>query len=538
MKKSWKKLLCSLMLAPCMFVATACGDDPEDPSNLTTDLTIEQQQEAYTTLRTVAAAALNNDGSKDQNYVLENTTKFHRVYDLSHTGLTGALMQEAVALTTGIDERIDSKTSYVGYKSNNTGYSLVKSEVKTSSDLEPVKTSTSSITKYNGQRYVNYLNDGTNKTISYVANDYSKNQYVADLNKMGEGSSNYIIGEMLDIVDNDQTFDQFKPLIGKWAATHILMSCHSGEYDYIYNEYLDTIEDLNYTYKLSMVEGNYVLTVDVAATIEDVVTWPLDHVGDMYANGGLDIVFTDKGIISLNMDYETGVTTQFTCESFFNGGNLAEQVYTDDNYIISTGVSNGKVAINFDSNFDNNFFNQNTSDYRGTGDNGAIENELFTLTIHTEIDDWGVITVNVPSGSSIKESVENGLESYLNGTEYYIHSIYHVEGYENEIGDNEKLPSCDKDVYVRLANVNQIVTEITLNVTLVGHYAEETVIALSNYPVYLLVQSLYGLQESDIIGVYTDEGLTQILDSNATTVDGMTLYVKVTNTWQPSVDGE
>ena len=73
MKKSWKKLLCSLMLAPCMFFATACGDDPEDPSNLTTDLTIEQQQEAYATLRTLASSVLNNDGTKDQSYILENT---------------------------------------------------------------------------------------------------------------------------------------------------------------------------------------------------------------------------------------------------------------------------------------------------------------------------------------------------------------------------------------------------------------------------------------------------------------------------------
>ena len=123
MKKTWKKLLCSLMLAPCMFWATACGD-PEDPSNLTVDLTAEQQQEAYTTLRTLASATLRNDGSKDQSYTLKASNEYREAIDVSKAGLTvdnKSIVEESYEL---MSSNKTTRNVFGGYKTNNTGYMI------------------------------------------------------------------------------------------------------------------------------------------------------------------------------------------------------------------------------------------------------------------------------------------------------------------------------------------------------------------------------------------------------------------------------
>ena len=153
------------MLAPCMFVATACGDDPEDPKNLTTDLTIEQQQEAYATLRTVAAAALNNDGTKDQAYAMHYAREVRDVVNLDNAGLTAenrTLVESSARLDCA--DNI-TRTVYGGYKANNTGY---RNEILKMFNSDGTNSSTeidSEIVKYNGQYYELYQNSDNDKAV-------------------------------------------------------------------------------------------------------------------------------------------------------------------------------------------------------------------------------------------------------------------------------------------------------------------------------------------------------------------------------------
>lgn len=533
MKKSWKKLLCSLMLAPCMFFATACGDDPEDPSNLTTDLTIEQQQAAYATLRTVASSVLNNDGTKDQSYILENTKSQHREYDLSHTGLTGALLQEAVEQTTGIAEWMDSTVSYFGYKTNNIGYSLTNKQVKTTQDSQAIRTTSSSITKYNGQRYVNYLSDGTTKTTAYVGNDYAKTEYIADVKKISDESEYYIISEMLDIATENQSYDNFKELIGKWAATHMYKACCVDEYDVLYEEICNMQDNLKITYKLSMVDNNYVVDLKVSLNFDDIVTFPLDHVGDAVITGDMELVFTETKFISFNFNYETIVTTEFECEAMFATGNFENHVFPEDSYISGSTFRRGKMSLNFDSLFDNNFFNQSLEGYVGTGENGAVENQVSNVTIYTGNDEIGVVSIKVPYGQSLKTAVMNKMNTVLHGSKYEVYEMYVSEYFGELVTDATLVPSYDIDIYLTLFDTTVPEdTFVTFNIVIIDKEIEVEMTCVDFEKIKDIVKSMFNLSDSDIVGIYADASLETEIAYDALVEEGKNVYVKVVDGWE------
>ena len=535
MKKSWKKLLCSLVLAPCMFFATACGDDPEDPSNLTTDLTIEQQQAAYATLRTVAAEVLNNDGTKDQSYILENTKTHHRVYDFSHSGLPEDLEQIALDLTAGRDKTIDSKISYVGYKANNTGYALTQTEFKGGADIESTKITQSDITKYNGQKYVNYSSDGTNKTTAYVGNDYAKTEYVADVKKISDESEYYIISEMLDIASDEQTYEEFKSLLGRWAAARMFMSCSTGSFDELYNS-LEVGTDVNITYKLSIVDGQYVLTVDFDSFIEDVMTVPFEIVGNMYLKGGVDVVFSDSSVISLTLDYETGVTTRFHCRGLWGGEDgdvLGEFDYPEDSYASGTGVVKGKTSIDFGYKFDNNFFNQSLEGYVGTGENGVVENNVSNVTIYTGNDEIGVVSIKVPYGQSLKTAVMNKMNTVLHGSKYEVFEMFISEYFGELVTDATLVPSYDIDIYLTLFDTTvPEETFVTFNIVIIDKEIEFEMTCVDFEKIKDIVKSMFNLSDSDIVGIYADASMETEIADDALVEEGINVYVKVVDSWE------
>lgn len=529
MKKSWKKLLCSLMLAPCMFFATACGDDPEDPSNLTTDLTIEQQQEAFATLRTVASSVLNNDGTKDQSYVLENTKYQHREYDFSHSGFTGALLQDSIEITTGIAETLDSTVSYVGYKSNNTGYCLTNKELKYETDDQPTRTLVSSITKYNGQKYVNYLNDGTTKTTAYVGNDYAKKEYVADVDKISNESENYIISEMLEITNSNQSYDAYKDLIGKWAATHMYKSCATDDYSELYEQVSNMQEELDITYKLSMVDGNYVFDLKVSIRFDDIVTIPLDHLGDVLITGDVKIVFTDKEFVSFEMDYESAVTTNF----IFTEGIYENHVYADGEYISGTTFRGGKVLFNFDSSFDDNFFNQSLEGYVGTGENGAVENNISNVTIYTGKDEIGVVSIKVSYGQSLKTAVMNKMNTVLHGSKYEVYEMFISEYFGELVTDSTLVPSYDIDIYMVLSDTSvEEETFVTFNIVIIDKEIEVEMTCVDFEKIKDIVKSMFALDDSDIEGIYADASMETEIPDDALVEEDKDVYVKVLDSWE------
>lgn len=532
MKKSWKKILCSLMLAPCMFWAVACGDNPDDPSNLTVDLTAEQQQEAYTTLRTLASSMLNNDGSKDQVYKLENGRWTNKIYDYTDSGLTGYALEEAKSLTNNVDYTINKMTSYVGYKSNNTGYKLTQSEVKGTTDEVSTTSTTSSITKYNGQKYVNYFNDGNSKTVSYVSNTHSKEQYVLELDDLNLGLDNEFIEELLEMVDNGDNYDDFKETLQHWAfrlMTRLQVFGGSDEEldDFIYNE----MQDLTATYKLSLVEGDYVLNLDTSAHIEDRVSYPLGHIADSYFCSNVDIVFSKDKIKSINIDYNNGIITEFTCKSYWNNDMFAGYEFLDTDVMRCDSTYKEKAYIEFDAQFDNDFYNQNVSDYSGTGENGSVQNQLTKVNI---VFDTVELEIKAPYGNSLWETVKETLIDYISGTDYKVLDIYTIKNdIPMNIGEDEIVPSYDITVYVTIGEppVQKETTEVEIYITNTG--SEEICSFFVGDNLYDTFKAVWGLTDEQIIGIYSDAETNNKLSTDTLISEGMTIYVVLEDGWSP-----
>ena len=532
MKKSWKKILCSLMLAPCLFWATACGKDPEDPNNLTTDLTVEQQQEAYTTLRTLASSMLENDGSKDQVYKLENGRWTNKIYDFTDSGLTGNALEEAKILTSNIDYTVHSVTSYVGYKANNTGYNLTQTEVKGTADEDVSKTTTSSITKYNGQKYVNYENDGVNKVASYVSNDHAKNEYVLGLDDLNLGLDNEFIEELLELVGSDDNYDEFKSVLNTWTfrlmtRLQVFGGTEEDLDDFIYNE----MKDLTATYKLSLVDGNYSLSLDTSAIVEDRVSHPLGHIADSYFRANVGIVFSKDRIKSINIDYNNGIVTEFTCESYWHDSEFCGVVFTDDDVMRCDSTYKERAYIEFGEQFDNDFFNQNVNDYLGTGENGVVENNLTTININV-----GNIekTINVPYGVNLWSVVGAAVSEYTNGTDLEMLDMFSIkDGVVFNIGEDEVVPSYDITVNITLGvpPVEKVSTSVTIYIT--NTESEEICTFFIGDNLYDTFKAVWGLEDEQIVGIYSDAGLQNKLATSTLITEEMVVYIVLEDGWSP-----
>ncbi len=531
MKKTWKKILCSLMLAPCMFWATACGD-PEDPDNLTTDLTVEQQQEAYTTLRTLASTLLDNDGSKDQVYKLENGRWTNKIYDFTDSGLTGFALDEAKSLTNNIDNTINSKTSYVGYKSNSTGYNLVSVEEKGTEDEESTTTTVSNITKYNGQKYVNYTNDGTNKVAAYVSNSHAKNEYLLEPEDLNMGLDNEFIEELLEIVDDGENFDGFKETLQRWAFRLMTRLQVFGGTDEDLDNFIDNeMQDLTATYKLSLVEGDYVLSLDTSAHIEDRISYPLEHIADSYFRSNVDVVFNNDRIKSINIDYNNGIITEFTCKSYWNNDIFAGYEFLDTDVMRCDSTYKERAYIEFGTEFDNTFFNQDVSSYVGTGENGAVQNQLSTITI---IADSNEEVTKVPYGYNFWDAVRAALANYTLGTDLEVLDIFTVtDGVALNIGEQDIVPSYDITVYVTIGEppVEKELVDVTVYITNTG--SEEICSFFLGDNIYDIFKAVWGLEDEQIVGIFSDAERTHKLSTDALVSEGMTIYVVLEDGWSP-----
>ena len=256
MKKSWKKILCSLMLAPCMFWAVACGDNPDDPNNLTVDLTAEQQQEAYTTLRTLASSMLDNDGTKDQAYIFEYAVEKGINKNIDNAGLTEE--NKNIVNASHILDLTDktTQTVYGGYKTNNEGYYVSKLVYDGKNVAESYTQNYSEIVKYQNSQYNVYSNDNGEKTISKVTNDYSKNKVLFDRDVLEETEANRM-NEFLNLINSSNVYSDFKSTLSTWISRTIAEDRVENYNNINFAEYISS----NYSYSLK--DGVYSLVVGI-----------------------------------------------------------------------------------------------------------------------------------------------------------------------------------------------------------------------------------------------------------------------------------
>ena len=373
MKKTWKKILCSLMLAPCMFWAVACGDNPDDPNNLTVDLTTEQQQEAYTTLRTLVSSTLSNDGSKDQAYTFKASNEFREVMDISKAGLSvdnKALVEESYDLLTS-DKRV--RNVFGGYKTNNTGYITDTFKVFNSEGTAYINNSLSEVVKYNGQYYELYKNENENKVLSRVSNVYAKEAIVVDSTLIANNQTRG--GDLLEVFsnfENKQDFAEFKSGLIDWTVKTLALDKVQDAYEQDFSEYVST------SYKFSLTDGVYTLKVDLAVDATDAAfVYTTD--GVLKGDGSLTVAFDNNSIKNLAFNYASNMVLEQSAASVFSG--VVEQEFASDNVVTTTNSNIVNLSLDFTTAFDNKYYNQTLTGYAGTGVNGAVENNQINATI-------------------------------------------------------------------------------------------------------------------------------------------------------------
>ena len=518
MKKSWKKLLCSLMLAPCMFVATACGDDPEDPKNLTTDLTIEQQQEAYATLRTVAAAALNNDGTKDQAYALKYSRENREVVDLDNAGLTAE--NKAAVYDPSRMNRTNTitKTVYGGYKTNNTGYKIDTYKVFNSELSDVVAETASDIVKYNGQYYELYQKNNNNKSLYRVNNVYAKNSFVVGPEDLLEGGDYQDLYFLFQYAKDTTTFDTFKNVLVDVSAETIAETKIQNPENVDFTNYIST------QYAFSVTNDVYTLKVDVAVDATNAAVVYLED-GVLTGNGSVEISFDNNSIKKLSFDYSSVMTVRRSPASMFEG--RVNQEFTADDVVVQTNTSSVKLGIDFTTGFDDNYYNQSLTDYTGTGNNGEIKTvevqaNLSLANANLEV---SYISAKFNYNESLLSAIENELSYILSRNNLFIQSCYLVFDEKLEkITETTLVPSTEFSVYVELTEEVKEFVETLVTV----HYEDGTYETLSMYTnnnLYGEIKAVFGLTDDQIAGIYSDAELENLLDSSTLITENMTVYL-------------
>lgn len=452
MKKTWKKILCSLMLAPCMFWATACGD-PEDPGNLTVDLTAEQQQEAYTTLRTLANATLRNDGTKEQSYTYKVSNEYREVMDISRAGLSvdnKALVEQDNSLITS--NKV-TRNVYGGYKTNNTGYMIDTLKGVDSEGNTYINNTLSEVVKYNGQYYELYKNENDTKVLSRVNNLYAKENIVFDIEVIG----NYLtktsgLVEVFSAFEEKEDFTEFKDNLVDWSINTLASDNIENASEQDFSEYVTT------SYKFALTDGVYSLTLNMAIdTTNGAFVYTAD--GVLKGEGSLTVAFDNNRIRGLAFNYASNMVLEESAASVLGG--TVEQEFTADNVVVTTNSNIINMSLDFTTAFDNNYYNQTLSGYAGTGANGTVENNKINATIMFIDNNLNINAVETKftTGENLIDSIHDAIIPVLLQNDVEVASYCQIvnEGsvrVPEEIETDALVPEADVIIHIYFVNDN------------------------------------------------------------------------------------
>ena len=521
MKKSWKKILCSLMLAPCMFWAVACGDNPDDPNNLTVDLTAEQQQEAYTTLRTLASSMLDNDGSKDQAYIFEYAVEKGINKNIDNAGLTEE--NKNIVNASHILDLTDktTQTVYGGYKTNNEGYYVSKLVYDGKNVAESYTQNYSEIVKYQNSQYNVYSNDNGEKTISKVTNDYSKNKVLFDRDVLEETEANRM-NEFLNLINSSNVYSDFKSTLSTWISRTIAEDRVENYNNINFAEYISS----NYSYSLK--DGVYSLVVGIGLDATNSALRFLED-GNLIGKGEIVINYKSDAVQKITLDFDSTMKLEESPARLF--GDIVQQEFRTEDKVVTTNCMNTNMVLDFSAEFDNNFLNQSLSDYNGQGDNNAILNRQSKVQI---VCDYACVQTKLKSGENLIKGISDYLSPILADANCRIDVVYWDESYISEITSFDVVPSYDIKVYVKIveASVSYAPATIIANFVEQEDISGEIVLCLNNN-LYDEIKAVWGLTDDQIVGIYSDADLENKLPTSTLVSEGMTIYIVLEDGWSP-----
>lgn len=520
MKKSWKKLLCSMALVPCLF-ATACGKDPEEPP-ANTGLTVEQMQEAYTYLRSNSAKVLKSDGQLDSAFTMKYLAEHKNHYDFTNSGLLEENAYSYENYNESSEVVIQSNTVYAGYKSNGTGYkNSVERFYSKSSNVDNVTTSYD-ITKKEDDKFVNYSNEKDIKTKSLVSNDYSKKSYIVNEGYMGLEYRFNHLEEVIDDIEEVDTLEKYKPVIADWSANLFA----SNRLDTV-AEPVDFTPYMTCDYNLTLTDGTYslVVDIDVDATNSDIDFF---EDGVFKADGTINIKFDKDNVKLIDINYVSKMIKTESSSVFF--GELQES-YGENGNVVITDSSSYQIALDMTTGFDNSFYNQTLEGYNGTGENGEPANRLTEIEILCSCEGGYYTTVKAPYGDNLRQVIDSAIYKFTTEHDLAIKYMYWDVHASEKVSADAVVPAHNALIYIDLVKKGYEFEPVEVNLVIESHLIMKTCYFIPGLNLFDCLSEDLELEDGMILGAFSDKEMTMSYDENTSVVADMNVYLNLVEGW-------
>ena len=441
MNKKFKKAMLGLLVAPCMFLATACGTTPppEDPVDTFDEA---DKSAAYVTLRNNVRDFKLPVNTTKTAVDIETKSESDINFDVTNSGLPESITNE---FPSSEDMSDISGTKYkMGYSSDNTGYYVNLDFNKTTNAFDTIDEM--EIVKKSGNDYLHYDYDARTvnsekvetKIASKVDDKYAPNVFKLKSSDMEEDGKLTDISGIFDYILANDSYEKFKTEIDTLASEMLNSELNlTGQTVSIDIEQKDNVFVLKATLDL-----NNVSVSDPSGRMPvDVLT------GDVDAT--MSITFDANAIQSSEMvaamDLSASLKTNDFLQLILPGMTVGE-----DKTIEISSEMEMTANVDFDAAFDETVMSTDTTSYLGTGENNAIENretkiQLGYISIFDRDDE--PYNGNTTFGADFDVTLE---DQYL-GSNITIDGIYWDKACTQKVLDGDKIPSYDTKLYVKLS---------------------------------------------------------------------------------------
>ena len=444
MNKKFKKAMLGLLVAPCMFLATACGTTPppEDPVDTFDEA---DKSAAYVTLRNNVRDFKLPVNTTKTAVDIETKSESDINFDVTNSGLPESITNE---FPSSEDMSDISGTKYkMGYSSDNTGYYVNLDFNKTTNAFDTIDEM--EIVKKSGNDYLHYDYDARTvnsekvetKIASKVDDKYAPNVFKLKSSDMEEDGKLTDISGIFDYILANDSYEKFKTEIDTLASEMLNSELNlTGQTVSIDIEQKDNVFVLKATLDL-----NNVSVSDPSGRMPvDVLT------GDVDAT--MSITFDANAIQSSEMvaamDLSASLKTDDFLQLIFPGMTVGE-----DKTIEISAEMEMTANVDFDAAFDETVMSTDTTSYLGTGENNAIENrETEIILNYVDIYDYDDNNRTYNGDSKCGADFDVTLEDeYYLGSNITIDGIYWDEACTDKVVAGDKIPSYDTKLYVKVS---------------------------------------------------------------------------------------
>lgn len=448
MNKKFKKAMLGLLVAPCMFLATACGTTPppEDPVDTFDEA---DKSAAYVTLRNnVRDFKLPVNATKTA-VDIETKNKLEMAFDITNAGLPEQIAGMITMMSGAMNGTYGTKYK-MGYSSDNTGYYVNLDFNKTTNAFDTIDEL--EIVKKSGNDYLHYDKfmtseydeeqedyvDVEKKIVSKVDDKYAPNVFKLKSSEMENGGKLSDISGIFDYILANDSYEKFKTEIDTLASEML-----NAEFDLTGQTVSIDIEEKDDAFVLkATLDLNNISMPDPTGEM------PVDTMsGNVDAT--MSITFDANAIQSSEMVAAMDLGATMKTNDFLELAQVDVTVGEDKTMGLSSKVEM-TANVDFDAAFDETVMSTDTTSYLGTGENNTIENRKTDIILNY-VGIYDSRYVYYSGNNTFGADFDLTLDDEFLESNITIDGIYWDEACTDKVVAGDKIPSYDTKLYVKLS---------------------------------------------------------------------------------------